>query len=301
MSESPVKFERLIKILRQLSLPDGCTTQQLADLIGANVRSIQRDIQFLSEKCFDIVQDRRHGPYRLKRPLDIHGQTLGLEEVLGLVLGLALLEQPLGETGQEAGQKLQHLVKSDKKIAARELPRSIAAAQLDEGTCLPALMRALSLRRRVRFLYRKPELSHRILDPYALLYQDGRLYVQGFDQDRQALRCFRLKRIEQLEILDSPFEVPSDYKPERFHKWDLAPGPGNEIRCKVSDALAHWLMENPVHPSQTLSDNILQMKVRDLNALANWIQGLQGVEVLHPPELRGILRQRALETVAAYA
>ena len=304
MTETSSKFERLMRILRSLATPGGKTARQLADLTGVDVRSIQRDLQFLNEKCFDIVQDRRNGPYRLNRELDIHGQTLTLEEVLSLALGSCVLADQVGELSQQAMQKLQLFIKGDKKLAVRDFPSALAFNPIDEGQrWMPDVMRSLSQHKTVSFRYHAPEATtERKLDPYTLFYNAERWYVQGFDHDRGELRRFRLKRIENLAVEEHTFSLPEGYQSQSalFHKWDLISGPAVVARCRVSEGLAQWLKENPVHPSQSLTEDVLQLEVRNLDALASWILGLTGIEALSPPELRTMLKHRAAAVVALY-
>ena len=81
MEEAMGKFDRLMRILCALAKPGGCTTRRLSQLTGVDVRTIQRDLQFLSDRCFRIVQDHRNGPYRLERD-----QNLTTDEVVSLTV-----------------------------------------------------------------------------------------------------------------------------------------------------------------------------------------------------------------------
>lgn len=47
-------------------------------------------------------------------------------------------------------------------------------------------------------------------------------YVLGFDHSRQAIRIFKVERLEHAEVLDSCYEMPSDFDPYDYLKfaWD---------------------------------------------------------------------------------
>ena len=268
------------------------------------MRTIQRDIKFLSEKCFDIVRGKARGYHQLNKAADVHGQTLNLEEVLSLALGSSALTDTLGDKGQQAMQKLTHFIKDDKKLAVRDFSESLAFGQTDDvQRWMPDAMVAVSQRKTLRFRYHAPEAtSDRTVDPYTLFYQGERWYLQGWDHDRRDLRNFRLTRIATLDVGPETFALPAGYnsKSALFHKWDLITGPPVSACFRVSDALGRWLRENPVHASQRLEGNVLTLEVRNLDALASWLMGLDGIEALSPPALRSLLKEKALRIAALY-
>ncbi len=295
MEEELRKFQRLVWLLNYLNTPAGVTVKAMADRTGVDVRTIYRDLDELRDACFDIVQDRPKGPYRLSREYNALAQTLSLEEVLCLGLSSCLLEKQLGGIGREAMRKLQGLMKGEKAEKARELPRVVQVQPGEQHEWIPLLMSAVTQRRRVRFEYARGDVPTRTLDPYTLFYQNERWYVQGFDHLRKDLRSFRLARMQQLEVLDQHFPMPAGYEASQahFHKWDLVDRPPQQVRCRVDHELARWLEENPVHPSQQLQGEFFELQVRDLDALAHWLLGLKGVEALSPPVLRDKMLEKA--------
>ena len=303
MEEDLGKFRRLLRILNLLSNPGGVTTKRLTAETGVDARTIYRDLNELRDACFDIVQLRPRGPYRLSRDYTELAQTLSLEEVLCLALSSSVFQKQLGGIGREAMRKLFNFVKGDKREKARELPQYLETPEGETHSLIPTLMSAVSQRKRVRFCYHKGEESERTVDPYTLFYQNERWYFQGMDHLRRALRSFRLARISQLEVLDQYYTIPDAYdsKSALFHKWDLADSPAVPVKCRVDASLAQWLLENPVHPSQSLEDQTLHLCVRDLDALGHWLLSLRGLEALEPPELRELVKDKARRLAEAHA
>ncbi|SMY10851.1 helix-turn-helix transcriptional regulator [Brevibacterium jeotgali] len=80
------------------------------------------------------------------------------------------------------------------------------------GTVFAGLLRAVEARRAVAFDYRRPgaQTSRRTLEPYALLTRGDRSYVVGRDVDRDAVRTFRLTRI-QGRLRSAPRRRDGDY------------------------------------------------------------------------------------------
>ncbi|MCS4489344.1 WYL domain-containing protein [Corynebacterium sp. ES2794-CONJ1] len=64
---------------------------------------------------------------------------------------------------------------------------------------------AIAQRKRLRFYYQRDQASdfyERWIDPWALLTYKDRLYLIGYDIDRAAPRCFRLRRLSDISIVD---------------------------------------------------------------------------------------------------
>ncbi|MBT9583721.1 WYL domain-containing transcriptional regulator [bacterium] len=301
--ESLSKFHRLLRLLNRLSNPAGVSVKQLAESTGVDIRTAYRDLDDLRDACFDIVQVRARGPYRLSGDYSAMGQTLTLEEVLCLGLASCLLQDQIGNVGRDAMLKLQHFVKGEKRQLVRDVPSRVEIQPGQDQRWIPQLMLAVSQRRQIRFEYNRGYPPQRTMEPYTLFYQDERWYVQGLDPLRGALRRFRLTRITSLEVLPYSFTVPDGYdsKAALFHKWDIAQHEPMRVRCRVSSELCQWLEENPVHPTQRLHDDEFTLQVRDLEALAQWLLGLQGLVVIEPEALRVLIREKAQGLAQKYS
>jgi len=75
------------------------------------------------------------------------------------------------------------------------------------------LWEAVLERRILKFAYETTELTHRTLRPYGLTLFKGEWYVAGLDNDRGALRTFKVRRMKSISTLGkaSAFEVPQDF------------------------------------------------------------------------------------------
>lgn len=130
------------------------------------------------------------------------------------VLGLA------GEMGQEL--ELGAFARSGwTKIAASGANRDLGAAGMAVSTAgdlrwlsagdFDAILHARRLGRRVRFAYTRnrtetPEI--RTMDLWGLVPERDRIYLVGHDIDRDQVRCFRVTRVDQVEVLGEQAENP---------------------------------------------------------------------------------------------
>lgn len=65
------------------------------------------------------------------------------------------------------------------------------------------IVSALMRNRSITFAYRRSALaasSRRAMDPWGLVPHAGRIYLTGFDLERQDARCFRLPRVSDVEL-----------------------------------------------------------------------------------------------------
>lgn len=307
--EMATRFQRLLAIVRKLGQPKGATVTELAQLYGVDARTIQRDILLLRDACFDIEQLGRGKGMRLDPRHKQIAQTLGLEELLCLVVGARLVQgdSSLDDIRESALQKVIGLAKSERQPAAREVNGQVAVGSLTpQHPWLPELLRATSSRLAVRLEYQTSErqdVTTRLVDPWTLLYQSEAWFVQGYCHLRQDRRTFRVHRIRQLEVTEQTFSLPAEYSAESatFHRWDLREGPEIAVRCRVEPELAAWLRENPVHPSQQLDGHDFAVRIRDLDRFAAWVLSLSGMEVLEPAELRDAVRDRAAAIARRYS
>lgn len=129
-----------------------------------------------------------------------------------------LADTALESDARSALNKLRGLGEGfDADSGTADAPFAMVPAHV-AGTVFAGLLRAVEARRAIAFDYRRPgaQTSRRTLEPYALLTRGDRSYVVGRDVDRDAVRTFRLTRI-QGRILSAPRRRDGDYDvPEGF-------------------------------------------------------------------------------------
>lgn len=141
-------------------------------------------------------------------------------------LGLGESELAL-ESAQAKLSRVMPVALRRRLVALRETA-SLDLARARAGTSVAALAtlaEAAQVRARVEFRYRDPQGAEtlRQLDPYGLVYRNGCWYVSGFCHLRQALRSFRLDRLDAPRMLAERFERPADFDTLR-HLRRASPG-----------------------------------------------------------------------------
>ena len=159
---------------------------------------------------------------------------------------------------------------------------------------LPQLGQALLDRRRLRIRYRG---DHSLRSDW-LEVEPRQVFFERFWQLRaylppvQRYRVFRLDRNSAWEVLSDQFRAFPSEDLTDWHHWDRQGGTALEVACQVSQTLALQLRDQPVHPSQQLRGNLLRLRVRDIEALLDWMLAQNYCRVLEPEWLRLRFQER---------
>jgi predicted DNA-binding transcriptional regulator YafY len=145
----------------------------------------------------------------------------------------------------------------------------------------------------VTFEYRGEARS---LDPYGVVHRFGHWYVVGRDRDKDALRSFRVDRLDGPARAGPEREVepPSDFDLAAALRADpLTYGDDEPVRARVRvDAWrAAWVVDTLGEPAVVERGDdgsvVVELAVVNRDAFRSFVLGLlEHAEVLEPPELR---------------
>jgi len=160
---------------------------------------------------------------------------------------------------------------------------------------LAKLEGAISKQRTVKFDYwsiSRDKHAERTLNPYALFNDRGKWYVVGLDLDRDALRTFRVSRIENdikfATRRERDFRIPSDFDVSEFRgrpEWQVGDLVG-EARIEVRGDTAWWV-QRAYGSTGRLEDDVFITEYSSIPQLSSWVLRQDGRAVpLEPEELR---------------
>jgi predicted DNA-binding transcriptional regulator YafY len=214
---------RVLEVLEVLQARERVTGADLARRLEVSPRTVQRYISRLQDLGIPVESTRGvGGSYRLKAGFRLPPLMFSDDEAFALSLGLRALQhlglQDLLQDGASAGLKLERVLP---KAVAQRVRDVEEAIQLEpspwtvstDAATLKQLAGAIRASRKVHFAYQNHQglASTRAVAPYAVRHHDGRWYMVGFCQQRQALRTFRLDRIAELSLLEATFEPPENF------------------------------------------------------------------------------------------
>ncbi len=171
---------------------------------------------------------------------------------------------------------------------------------------------AISRHKTITFSYhtmQRDETSERRVDPYHLVFRGGQFYLIGHSHEREAVRVFRLSRIQgkvgYASKSEHDFSPPEEFERRDYADladWQLGETAGT-ARIFFAERIA-WLIERDFarHGEITRQEEgegpqgagvILETSYASERELLAWVlRWRQNAEVLDPPELRDLASQR---------
>ncbi|MFO0934793.1 MAG: WYL domain-containing protein [Planctomycetota bacterium] len=242
---------------------------------------------------------------------------------------VAVLQRALGVVDDPLGRNLKSALA--KLTIDSQLPeplRTSVAEQhlLDLGRTtkdvqrqhLGALCEAVAHRKRVTFRYRavsSGQSEKRTVRPYGLGLAEGNWYLVGHDEDRSAVRNFRLDRIESKVTPltrrgPAEFEVPADFDLSAHvgvEEFQIDEGGAPVVVTLETDEVATWLLERRLRGAGTLTrrpdgTGLYEVEVRSEEGLLRWMAEFGGrVRIVSPARLADAYHDRLDAARRVYA
>ena len=304
------KFDRLFHIIRLFRVPGRrYRTREIAEMLGVNEDTAGKYLNELSGAGLLPVTKDGH-VWILPEGAMIPELELSLSypEAVSLYLAGRLLSQTQDEQNWHVTMALKKLVDAlPPSLKQRQqglldtlLFSEHAENQLrDMSHTFQVLASGWVAQRRVRLSYAPPlrKSFECLFDPYLLEPSAiGRtIYAIGYSSGVNALRTYKLERIQQAELTNDTFTVSEKFKgPEMLQQaWGVMYGDEEPVpvRLRFSAAVTPRVRETRWHPSQelTLTRDGCEWTalIGDTLEIEPWIRGWGGdCEVLEPAELR---------------
>lgn len=242
----------------------------------------------------------------IARPL-----RLGVDEALTLVVGLRTLASVPGLGDREVIDrtlaKLEETLSSRAASVAGSARIHVDMSDGAQADTLAVIRSALARRRRLHLRYLNPsrdETTQRDVDPMRLTSVDGRWYLEAWCHRSDAVRLFRLDRIEHLTLLDTDGTPPAQADPRDLDAGVFQPRPDDLLVILDLDPQALWLAEYypherfERHPDGT---GRLSLRTGDTAWLRRLVWRLGGhARVVEPADLAQQVAAGAAEALTAY-
>ena len=309
------RLSRLLALVPWLSAHQGVTVDDAAAHFDVSPEQLQSDlwllictgrpghqhgdlvdIQFWDEDGRITVLDTQG----LDRPL-----RLSPDEAASLLVALRVLAQVPGPHDRDA---LAGATSKLEAAAGEALSAADGVSVAVDGARDPevsgAVATALADGRALHLTYvgALDERTERDVDPMRVLTLEGRTYLEAWCRSAEAVRTFRLDRIEQAVVLDEPAAVPRDAAPVDLGSGALRPE-GRPVTLALAPEVSWIAEEHPVDDVTDLGDGRLRvvMPVADERWLVRLLLRLgPSVTVLDRPDLVERVRAEAHAALAAY-
>lgn len=283
-----MKLDRLLGILTILLQKDRVTAPELAEKFEVSRRTIGRDIDAMCRAGIPVVAHQGSGGgISIAEGFKLDKSVLTADELSGMIVALkglgSVSEQPAIERVLD---KLQ--ANTDAVVSMRE-PVIIDLASHDRGQLtekIELIKRAVLHSQIIEFdyFYEKGE-SHRLIEPYFIIFQWTAWYVFGFCLERSDFRLFKLGRLWNLRLCDERF-VPREISSEKrdFKVW-LKEEKEHKLVALFDPAEKYQLIETYGLDcyEETAEGLRFEIGFTNRNYILNWLLGFGGkVKVLEP-------------------
>jgi len=309
------KTDRLLAIVLELQGKGKQRAEDLAKTFETSKRTIYRDIEALCEAGVPLISIPGRG-YSLMEGYFLPPLSFTTDEATMLLLGSEFMAQNFDAqyctAAHAAGRKIASVLPEKLRNDVAYLQKSIrfiaTQQRPTETMMLQQLRRAIIERVTVRFQYAKRHgqesqdmQTTRKADPYSLVHITGTWYLTAYCHMRQAVRIFRLDRVNMLEVLPEVFVRPEHFTMEEHQGQQRA----MRVRVLFDHEVTRWVREARnyyiVAEEETTEGLLVTLQVRQESEIVQWLLSWgQHVCVLEPDTLRQRLVEEAKGIVQKY-
>jgi proteasome accessory factor B len=324
-AEDRVKRDRTARLLMVVQIlrangSRGVTPAEVAKRTGMAKRTVYRDLDAIQAEL-GIPVWSEGGRWGVEDEAFLPPLRLTLPEAMAIVLSARLLARYKDRHDPvlaSAFTKLEEGLPPSLRDHVERTVQELASRDVDPAfnRLVEDLTLAWANRRVVSFQYLPApygeghEPRRATVRPYLLepSLQTHALYLIGFDEDRGAMRTFKVERMRDLSVLPRTFEPPEGDVVGRLRSaWDIiADQPATDVVLRFEPSVAGRVMEATWHPTQRvthLDDGSLEWRatVAGTIEIRLWILSWgSDVEVLAPPALRDEVATTLRRAAARY-
>lgn len=302
-----MKLERLISIIYKLLNHEVLSASILAEEFQVSQRTIYRDIDVICAAGFPVVSYQgTNGGYGMMDGYKMDKSLLGSYDVNSLITVLRSLSTVF-EDGRAQGtiERLQ-TIGSEHHVTSLSVDLE---TRRTEPEALRHLRMAITRRNIVRFDYinANNERTTRDMEPLRLHFKYRNWYIYGFCRTRRDYREFRLSRLMNLFVTQETFEPHHEVPEEAALSNKKRQDELEDVVIRVgTEALAEAMDEFHQVDKQFHADGSMTMRIPVYQPLeARWLWTIllsfgSGAEVLEPPALRGIIKEKLQNALKQY-
>lgn len=326
MTEAPPLVRQWILLRTLCSRHHGVTIKELAAEMVVGEKTIRRDLEAFQTAGFPLIEtvgQFGRKSYRIDQSKSQPGMSFAYDEAIALYLGRRFLEPLAGTVFWEAAQRAftkiratlgKEALKYVDQFAAVFHQTNVGASDYAEkADLIDALMQGIEERRAMFIAYRSLQATEPVtydIYPYGLTYHRGSLYLIGHAPQHNAIRHWKVDRIEEAKLEDLRFNWPEDFDLQtHFAKsFGIFHSDGEvHVTVRFSPTVARYVQESNWHASQNLTTEkdgsvLAEFDLGSTEEIMRWIMSFgQHAVVLAPSELVATISKEAVAMVHGYS
>jgi proteasome accessory factor C len=308
------RLSRLLNLVPYLLSRPGIRISDAAADLGVSERQLRDDLELLwvcglpgygpgdlIDMSFDGDTVTITYDAGIDRPL-----RLTPDEALALIVALRLLAETPALPHRDSVERALAKIESAAGDAADTAGRVAVRLPADNDR-LGLVQDAVRRHRALEITYYaagRDQSTRRVVDPMRVLFAAGRAYLEAWCRRAEAVRLFRLDRIDAASVLDEPAHPPPQARPTPTRGGIFQPTPELPLVTLRVGRDARWITEYfPCDGVVAEPDGqwLVSLRASDLVWARRLVLGLgPEVEVVAPPELREAVGADARAALAAY-
>lgn len=311
------QVSRMLALVPYIARRPGVTITELSDEFGVEPSQIVADLGLLMvcgepgyypNELIDVVLDDDDGTVSIAYDAGIDRPVrLRPEEAITLTVALQTLADMPGLVDVDA----VHSLLAKLEDAAGSIAAAVSVAPPEAAPALPTVREALTGQRRLRIRYytaSRDDVTVRDVDPIRLLVVDGHSYLEAYCYRSQAVRRFRVDRIDDATILDVPAQQAlwiDDAVPEALFTPSADASSVTLHLARSATWVAEYYLAEVLRDAEHGGDEGGDLVIRLYGSDDEWLVRLvlslgAAARILDRPDLDAEVRRRATEALAAY-
>ena len=329
-----MQTSRLFEIIYLLLNRERITAKELAERFGVSSRTIYRDVDTISLAGIPIYTEKgKNGGISLLPDFVLNKSILSEHEQSEILSALQGLTQIRSAEANESDQVLQKLSTIFNKTAAKWLEVDFSDWSFEQEDYWGSFKTAILQKRIATFDYYSTysEKTFRRVEPIQLWFKSKAWYLKAYDLDKQDLRLFKLTRLRNLVVTDDVYTerdfltILPDNEAARSDKSltsDVSTTPPDSetaltdttaSKCKkdvslkllIKAEMAHRVLDefaSLVDEERADGSYIISVCWPEDHWIYNTILSFgEYIEVLEPPHIRDIIRDKARKICEKYS
>jgi proteasome accessory factor C len=306
------RLGRLLNLVPYLLARPGIAVAEAAGDLGVSERQLREDLELLwvcglpgygPGDLIDMALDGDRVTITYDAGID-RPLRLTRDEALALVVALRMLAETPGVGHRDAIERALAKIES---AAGDYADAPIAVRLPGNRDRLGEFRRAVERRRALRITYytaTRDETTERVVDPMRVLVVGGRGYLEAWCRRAEAVRLFRVDRVDAWTELDEPAAPPPQAEPHDLRDGVFHATPDLPLVTLRVGRGARWITE--YYPCEEVRAEpgeywVVSLRASDLRWARRLVLGLgPEVSVVGPPELAAAVGTEARAALAAY-